>query len=94
MAGALERTRDNQYHLYDVEGLGGEVTKVAKVRCSFASVATPLCPGTTTSKMCRALTVWLPPELPMVSALLCAARHSRRHVGVCIMLHLTLQDSP
>jgi hypothetical protein len=32
MAGALERTRDDQYHLYDVEGLGSEVTKASRVR--------------------------------------------------------------
>lgn len=32
MAGALERSRENQYHLYNVDGLGDDITLVAKVR--------------------------------------------------------------
>ncbi|CAL8467683.1 g7221 [Coccomyxa elongata] len=32
MQGALERTQENQYHLYNVDGAGDEITELARVR--------------------------------------------------------------
>jgi hypothetical protein len=32
MQGALERTHDNQYHLYNVDGYANTITEGAKVR--------------------------------------------------------------
>ena len=41
MAGALERSRENQYHLYNVDGLGDDITLVAKVRACMRSACRP-----------------------------------------------------
>lgn len=32
MQGALERTQENQYHLYNVDGAGDEITELARVQ--------------------------------------------------------------
>ena len=42
MAGALERSRENQYHLYNVDGLGDDITLVAKV-CACVRCAGRFC---------------------------------------------------
>lgn len=34
MQGALERTQENQYHLYNVDGAGDDITELARVQSS------------------------------------------------------------
>ena len=36
MQGALERSHDNQYHLYNVDGYANHITEGAKVGLSYA----------------------------------------------------------
>ncbi len=38
MQGALERTQENQYHLYNVDGAGDEITELARVQLLGTSI--------------------------------------------------------